>query len=176
MPRMSPTFALVFSALLVGATTTSAQIGQYPGGQYPGGQYPGGQYPGGRNPGGGLPGSGIPMPGRKQKKTTSSKDATPEQLINVTGMLRTLDEKQVVVEAEDTRIINLKRTSKTKFIKDGEELKPSDLKTGDHLLIEATQDTEGFFFAVNVIFRKEGTEAERADAARKVTVSTQASE
>ena len=176
---MSPTFALVFSALLVGEIATFAQIGQYPGGQYPGGQYPGGQYPGGRYPGGGrVPGiGGIPLPGRRgQKKTTSSKEAPQEQLIDITGMLRALEEKQVVVESQDSRIINLKRTPKTKFIKDGEDLKPSDLKAGDHLLIEATQDTEGFYFAVNVIFRRPGTEAERANAARQVTVSTQASE
>jgi len=40
-------------------------------------------------------------------------------------------------------------------------IEPSALKPGDHLLIEATQDTEGFFYAVNVIFQKQGTAAER---------------
>ena len=91
-------------------------------------------------------------------------------------MLRLLDEKQVVVEAKDTRVINLKRTEKTKFTKDGDDMKPSFFKPGDHLLIEATQDQEGFFFAVNVIFEKEGTAAERADASRPVQVSTQSSD
>ena len=168
MTRMSPTFAFVLLALLMGETATFAQIGQYPGGQYPGGQYPGGRTPGI---------GGIPLPGRRQqKKTTTSKQDANEQFIDVTGMLRALEEKQVVVEADDSRIINLKRTSKTKFIKDGEDLKPSDLKPGDHLLIEAMQDTEGFFFAVNVILQKPGTEIERANASRQVTVSSQASE
>src|SRR5438270_6741438 len=114
-------FMLVFIAADVAIL---AQIG-YPGGQYPGGQYPGGQYPGGRSPGGG----GIPFPGRK-KKTTSTKDNPDEQLTSITGKLRSLDEKQLVVEAQDTRIITLKRTARTKFTKDGAEMKPSDLKPG----------------------------------------------
>ena len=127
------TFLLVFMAADVAIL---AQIG------YPGGQYPGGQYPGGRSPGGG----GIPFPGRK-KKTTSTKDNPDEQLTSITGKLRSLDEKQLVVEAQDTRIITLKRTARTKFTKDGAEMKPSDLKPGDHLRVEATQDSEGYFFA-----------------------------
>src|SRR5439155_14805718 len=126
-------------------------------------------------PGGGGP--GIPMPGRgKKSKTTTSKEQDSAQLLTVTGMLRLLNDKQVVVEAKDTRIINLKRTDRTKFMKDGDEMKPSFFKPGDHLLIEATQDNEGFFFAVNVIFEKEGSAAERADASQPVQVSTQSSE
>ena len=38
------------------------------------------------------------------------------------GKLRSLDEKQLVVEAQDTRIITLKRTARTKFTKDGAEM------------------------------------------------------
>jgi len=48
------------------------------------------------------------------------------------------------------------------------------LKPGDHLIVECTQDQEGFFYAVNVLFQKEGTAAERADASRPVMSSTQA--
>src|SRR5213078_4715155 len=65
---------------------------------------------------------------------------------------------------------------KTKFSKDGDEMKPSALKPGDHVLVECTQDQEGFFYAVNVIFQKEGTAAERADASRPAMASTQASQ
>jgi hypothetical protein len=143
--------------------------GGYPGGGYPGGGYP---YPGG---GGGIGGPGLPIPHRKKKKDKTAKDA-PEPLTNVTGILRQLDDKSVVVEAQDTRIISLKRTEKTKFFNDAKEAKPADFKPGDHVQIEATQDVEGFFFAVNVILEKPGTAAERAAAARPVEVSTQASQ
>ncbi|HYM10040.1 MAG TPA: hypothetical protein VEU62_04875, partial [Bryobacterales bacterium] len=147
------------------------QIG-YPGG-YPGGGYPGGGYPGG---GGGIGGPGLPIPHRRKKKDKTTKDTAPEALSNVTGTLRQLDDKSVVVEAQDTRIINLKRTEKTKFYNDAKEAKPSDFKPGDHVQVEATQDAEGFFYAVNVILEKPGTAAERTAAARPVEVSTQASQ
>src|SRR5712692_9534012 len=152
------------------ASDALAQIG-YPGGGYPPG---GGRYPGGGIPGGGP---GIPMPRRgKQSKSTTKEQDSQQQLVTVTGMLRALNDKQVIVEATDHRIINLKRSEKTKFMKDGDEMKPSFFKPGDHLMIEANQDKEGFLYAVNVIFEKEGTAAERADASQPVQVSTQASE
>jgi hypothetical protein len=169
---------LILLPLLLGEVTGFAQI--YPGGPYPGGGYPPGGYPPGRYPGGGYPGgypgggAGIPMPGRK-KKDTKKEDSEP--LLTVTGMLRKLDEKQMVVEAEDTRLLSLKRTAKTKFLnKDGDDMKPSDLKPGDHLQIDATQSEEGYYTAVNVNFEKAGSAAERAAASRQVEMSTQASE
>lgn len=165
-----PSILLLF--LLIAEAVALGQIG----GQYPGGQYPGGQYPGGQNPNSNrLPGAGLPFPGRKKKTSSTSKDTTPEQFTYVNGILRSLDEKQVVLQAEDTRIINVKVSTATKYLKAGEDIKSSELKPGDHLEIEATQDTEGFFHAVNVILAKEGTAAEREKAARAAAVSTQAS-
>jgi hypothetical protein len=114
------------------------------------------------------------MPGRK-KKDTAKEDS--QALQTVTGMLRKLDEKQIALEADDTRLISLKRTPKTKFLnKDGEDMKPSDLKPGDHLEIDATQNDDGYYTAVNVNFAKAGTTAERAAASREVEVSTRASD
>ncbi|MBI2679663.1 MAG: hypothetical protein HYX25_01490 [Candidatus Solibacter usitatus] len=74
-----------------------------------------------------------------------------------------------MVEAQDTRIINFRRTGDTKFLKNGEEvMKPGDLKPGDHLLIDARQDGESFLYAVNVSFQKEGTPEERAAASEPI--------
>lgn len=162
MPALATLLLLDFPAL--------AQIGTpYPGG-YPPGGYPPGQYPGGRGGiGGGLP--PLPRPGRKSKPGATPKD-TQEPLFNVTGVLRKIDESSVVVEAQDTRIINLKRTEKTRFLKHGKEIKPSDLKAGDHLLVESKQDDQGFFFAVNVIFDREGTPEEQAAASAPVGILT----
>ena len=97
-------------------------------------------------------GSEFQMPGRK-KKDTSKEDT--QALQTVTGMLRKLDEKQIALEADDTRLISLKRTPKTKFLnKDGDDMKPSDLKPGDHLEIDTTQNDDGYYTAVNVNFAK----------------------
>ena len=114
------------------------------------------------------------MPGRKKKDT---KKEETQALQTVTGMLRKLDEKQIALEADDTRLISLKRTPKTKFLnKDGDDMKPSDLKPGDHLEIDATQSEEGYYTAVTVNFAKAGSAADRAAASRQVDVSTQASD
>src|SRR3954453_9598997 len=86
----------VFSDLPVAA--------QYPGGGYPPGGYPPGSYPPGRYPGGG---GGIPFPRRGKKKTSKDQQKQEqEQLHEVSGVLRKLEDKSIVVEAKDTRIIN----------------------------------------------------------------------
>lgn len=169
---------LVLTALVL-ATPGVAQIGYpgggYPGGGYPGGGYPGGGYPGGGYPGGGYPGGGypggrggiggLPIPGRGRQ---NKKDQDNQSLMSVSGMLRKLDDSSLLVQADDSRIISLKRTSKTTFQKNSRNMKPADLKPGDHLRIEASQDDQGFYYAVNVYLEKQGTEAERAKASQPV--------
>jgi hypothetical protein len=113
------------------------------------------------------PGGGIPMPRRGKKKTTTKQDNNQE-FQNVAGILRYLDAKAVVVEAQDTRIISLVRSSSTKFLKDGNDIKPDILKPGDHLLIEANEDEQGYLYAVNVMLQKEGTAEERAAASQPI--------
>jgi hypothetical protein len=135
--------------------------------QYPPGGYPPGGYPPGGYPGGG--GGGIPFPRRNKKsKTTKPQDQQPLQ--SITGIFRQLDEKFVIVEAKDTRIINLKRQASTKFLKNGEEIKPDVLKPGDHLYIDARQDDQGYFYAVNVSLEQEGTAEERERASVPVEI------
>src|ERR1041384_1360131 len=100
MRRFYPAFACL---LFAGAELPlAAQIG-YPG-QYPPGQYPGGGYP----PGGGG-GTGLPFPGRgKKKKTEDSKE--PVITKDVEGMLRKLEEKSLLVETADHRMVTIKRS------------------------------------------------------------------
>src|SRR4051794_41001459 len=109
----------------------AAQIGspgQYPPGQYPPGRYPGGTYPPGTGGGGGLPRLGR---GKKSKE----KDKEPVVTKEIEGMLRKLDDKLIVLEASDSRIIAIKRNPQTKFLKEDEPMKPADLKPGDHLKV-----------------------------------------
>lgn len=121
-----------------------------------------------------LPG-GIPFPRRGAKKATSRSKQPPEQLLDVRGVLRRLDETFVVVEAQDTRQLSMKRVEGTRFFKDGNEIQPAILKPGDRVVVEASQDDEGFLFAINVIFLKEGTAEERVAAAQPVAVPKRAS-
>src|SRR5258708_15981842 len=119
---------------------------------------------------------GMPMPrfpGRNKKKNQAQNDKPPLQ--STTGMLRRLDDKSIVLEAQDTRIISFKRSNDTKFLKNGEAIKPGLLNPGDHLQIDARQDDESFLYAVNVNFQKEGTLEERAQASAPVELPVQAS-
>jgi hypothetical protein len=168
--------ALILGALVLVLVVDLPLSAQYPPGGYPGGGYPPGGYPGGNYPPGncapGYPceGGGVSIPGRTKKKKKKDKDAEQLDLQTITGMLRKLDEKYVVVEANDTRVINIKRTADTKFFKNGDPLKPDVLKPGDHLYVEATQDDQSIFIAVNVNLEKEGTEQERARASEPIEI------
>src|SRR5690349_2142413 len=123
--------------LLAAELPLAAQIG-----------YPG-QYPPGRYPGGGRGGPGIGLP-RRGKKTTTSEKENPTPSKEIEGMLRRLDDKLIVVQAPDARIVSIKRSDKTKFLKAEEAIKPATLNPGDHLRVEVTEDDAGFFYAVNV--------------------------
>ena len=117
-----------------------------------------GQYPPGN---GGL---GIPIPRRHKKEEQA-------QLQSTSGMLRRILKDQVVVEADDHRILNFKRTGATHFLKMGNPIKPADLKPGDYIEVEASQDDEGFLTAVNVMWQQDGSAKDRAHAAEPVEIS-----
>jgi hypothetical protein len=109
--------------------------GQYPPGQYPPGGYPPGRYPGTQGP-------GIPIPRRGKKTTTTDKKAAEEPTLHFTGKLRTFDEKSFEMDAPDTRTLVFQINDKTK--------KPTDLKAGDNLAVDAREDENGYYVALNV--------------------------
>jgi hypothetical protein len=122
---------------VLAATAAFAQI--YPGG-YPGG-YP---YP--RNP---VP--GIPIPGRNKPTAGSTKG---EPLPNFRGKLKHMDDKTITLALDDDRLMDFKRTSKTKFFKGGDEVKDPKFAVGDQISIEGPEDTGGYMTAVNVYWEK----------------------
>jgi hypothetical protein len=134
-------------ALSITELPLSAQVG-----------YPG-QYP---PQNGGL---GIPFPRKSKKKDQQA------QLQSTDGMLRRLKKDEVILEADDHRILNFKRDDKTRFLKEGSAIKPAELKPGDYVEIEASQDDEGFLTAVNVMWQQDGTEKDRAHALEPVESS-----
>jgi len=138
--------------LVVLPTPLAAQV-------YPGGGYPPGQYPGQTG------GVGIPFPRRHKK------DQQQAQLDSTSGMLRRVEKDQVIVEADDHRILTFKRNDSTKFLKMGNPIKPADLKPGDLIEVESTSDDEGFMTAVNVMWQQDGTDKDRAHAAEPVDTS-----
>ena len=121
---------------------------------YPGGGYPGGGYPGGGYPGGGYPGGTIALPGRTEPdrsipvpgRTGKSKTPAPNQngpLPNFRGSLKVFDEKAISVELGDKRVMDFKRTDKTKFFKAGDEMKTPKFNLGDQVSVEARKTPAG---------------------------------
>ena len=130
--------------LLLGGSVFAQYPGGYPPGGYPPRGYPPGTYPG-RYPGGGP---GIPIPSRNKKG--AEKQDSAQLMPSFAGSLKSLDAKSVVVELDDHRILSFERNGKTRFI----DVKPADLKPGDHVMVDATQDAGGFLTAVNVYLEK----------------------
>ncbi len=141
------------------------QLGpQYP----PGGGYPGGGngtgYPGNGRTGGGNGLPRLPFPGKKKKDKDK---ATKEQMRNLTdlrGILRRMDAKTLVLEADDKRFLQVVRNDESKLLKNGEEAKSTDFAPGDHVIVEAAVDDDNRFIAVRINWEKEGTEKERVSA------------
>jgi hypothetical protein len=145
---------LVGSLLLVCCAAFAQYPGQYPPGGYPpggyppGSTYPPGTYPPGTYPNGG--GRGIPLPG----KTAKTKPDANAPLPNFRGNLKQIDDKTITLELQDNREMQFKRTGKTKFFKNGDEVKTPKFNLGDQLSVEGPEDAQGFFTALNVYWEK----------------------
>ena len=166
--------ASILCVLAVGAAvSTLAQTrpgqyppGQYPPGQYPPGQYPPGQYPPGRTPGPTGPG-GQPIP-QGRGRTTPTTTRTPRTITTTTdGILRRAAGIQLVIEADDHRVIWYRLGDKLTVLKEGKPAKLEDFALGDYLGVESSSDDEGHLTALEVTWRKEATAADRAAAGRQ---------
>ena len=130
-------------------------VGGYPGGGYPGGGYPGqSPYPG-RNP----TGTGIPVPGRSSKNKPDTSTKAGEPLPNFRGNLKVMDDKTISVELGDKRVMDFKRNDKTKFFKNGDQVKVPKFNPGDQVSVEAMEEVGGYMTAVNVYWEKSASGA-----------------
>jgi hypothetical protein len=76
--------------------------------------------------------------------------ATPPALF--TGVLRKVDRKTIHLDVADTGPLQFRRSGKTKFFRGSQQIKPSDLKPGDNVSVEATRDLDGSLSAVTVLY------------------------
>src|ERR1039458_2852018 len=139
-PRILPSSVRSGILLFVVSVAALAQV-------YPGGGYPGGGYPGGAHPGGGYPGQspipGIPVPGRSGRTKTNAPNQQNGPLPNFRGNLKVFAEKAISVELGDKRVMDFRRTDKTKFFKFGDEVKIPKFALGDQVSVEAQPDPGG---------------------------------
>ena len=114
----------------------------YPPGGYPGGGYPPGGYPGGPT---------VPLGRGKANPKTSTKG---EPMPSFRGKLQRLDNKTITIALDDDRQVEFKRNDKTKFFRNGEEIKNPQFNLGDQLSVEGPEDEKGYMIAVNVYWEK----------------------
>jgi hypothetical protein len=156
--------ALLFLALGVASAQVYPPGGGYPPGGYPGGGYPPGGYPGGQPyPGGG----GIPIPTRGAKTPKPSTSTVGQPLPNFRGKFKQMDNKTISLELNDNRILDFRRNDKTKFFKNGDEVKNPKFTAGDQLSIEGPEAADHTFTAVNVYWEKAANATDTANASEK---------
>jgi hypothetical protein len=135
---------------------------------------PGVGYPGGGYPGRGYPGQNGRFPGSRNQTPTSS----------LVGMLRNIDtsggsssnNNSLVLETDDNRIINVTLDRRVKYIgTSGGSARITDFQPGDHIEVDATQDTNDFYHAVKVSLLRQGTADERAAASKPIDQSATSS-
>ncbi len=119
--------------------------------------YPqGGGYPGtipGQTP---LPGTRPTQRGRTPAGADPRAAQVGQPLPNFRGNLKVISDKTLSLLLGDQRVLDFKRTDKTKFYKGGDELKNPKFAVGDQLSVEALEELNGTMTAVNVYWEKAG--------------------
>jgi hypothetical protein len=82
------------------------------------------------------------------------------------GKLKVLDKKKIVIETEDTELLTIKLTGKTKFLSDGKTIKPAEIDLEAPLTVDVNQDTDASLLAVNVTVDSPDKKAEEKPAAK----------
>jgi len=66
------------------------------------------------------------------------------------GKLKGLGKKEIVIETEESQMVTIRRSSKTKFLKDSKPIKPTAIDLETPITIEAAEDTDLSLLATNV--------------------------
>jgi hypothetical protein len=123
-------------------------------------------FPGGGSGGPwGAPRLPFPVPGRGGQGRTTPEETTTR----TSGKLQKIDDKSLVVEAPDGRTLEFSRSGATKFYRDSKEISASDLKAGDQVTVESTQDQRGRLFARSVFLEPPQPTAPEETASTKPT-------
>ena len=71
-------------------------------------------------------------------------------LVTMRGKLRTMDKKNITIDASEDQILTFKRSKKTKFLKGAKNIQPDEFTEAAAVVIEASRALNGDYHAVNV--------------------------
>jgi hypothetical protein len=121
------------------------------------GQGPGG-YPGG------YPPNGRRAPQQQQQQQPQNSRSNRAATITTEGMLRRVSGNQLVIEADDHRVIWYRLTSQTVSRKEDRTADVGNFQPGDRVSVESSEDNEGNYTATEVDWERAGTLDDRAAA------------
>lgn len=91
---------------------------------------------------------------RSRRAAGGGATANPAPLTGVTitfhGALKKLAKKQILIESNDSQIITFRRSGKTKFFENNQEIKASDIDLETVVAVEAGEDNDLKLLALNV--------------------------
>ena len=92
--------------------------------------------------------------GRRGGGSAASGSRAPTPLrgvvIDVHGKLKSLNKKSIVVLSDDDKLMTLRRSSKTKFYRDGKEIEPFEIDIESVVTVDVSEDTDLKFLALAV--------------------------
>jgi len=81
-------------------------------------------------------------------------NAVPDAVATVDGIFKSADKKFVEIQVESGDTMRMYITGKTKFIRDGKAVKPSEFHDGDPVSADASRDARLNMLAVKIELRK----------------------
>lgn len=84
--------------------------------------------------------------------------------IHYAGKLKKLDGRSILLKLDDGRTLRMDRSGKTKFYNGSKQAKASEFGPGDQVSADATQDEQGFLFALRLTLERSATPEEREQA------------
>jgi hypothetical protein len=100
----------------------------------------------------------YPSPGRAGGRSGAAGGAgigpVLDAVASVDGVFKSADKKFVEIQVESGDTMRMYITGKTKFIREGKAVKPSEFHDGDPVTADATRDTRLNMLAVRIELRK----------------------
>jgi hypothetical protein len=97
----------------------------------------------------------------------TTRDRNNVVVTTTTGILRRVASNQLVIEADDHRIVWFRLSDKMPVHKDGQDVPLESLSLGDYISVDSTADDEGNFTATEVTWQKAATPASRQEVQRQ---------
>jgi hypothetical protein len=98
----------------------------------------------------GQPGRGVGLPSAVPDIGTKKQKSPDEPLPSFPGTVRGIDAKGLTIERPDSNTMDFHCSKKTKYFDGSKKIKPSDVKPGDHVSVEAKRAIDGSLDAVSV--------------------------